>query len=94
MIGLPTGKTTGLVVLDVDGEAGAESLRQLERRHGELPSTASVATPSGGQHFYFWPGVPMITRAPISTDWPGVDIRGTEAMWSCRRPFVRMGGRT
>lgn len=93
MIGLPTGRTTGLVVLDVDGEAGAESLRQLERRHGELPSTASVATPSGGQHYYFpWPGVRVITRAPISTDWPGVDIRG-DGGYVVVPPSVRADGR-
>lgn len=53
MIGMPTGAASGLVVLDVDGDAGFESLRELERQHGSLPSTTSVKTPGDGQHFYF-----------------------------------------
>src|SRR5207302_3330023 len=43
----------GLLVLDVDGEAGARSLAALETLHGKLPETCTVSTPSGGQHFYF-----------------------------------------
>src|SRR5690606_4092098 len=52
-IGVRTGAESNLVVLDVDGDDGAESLRRLEREHGDLPVTASVRTPSGGSHFWF-----------------------------------------
>lgn len=41
-----------LIVLDVDGEAGWESLRALERKYGELPTTVAALTGRGG-HFYF-----------------------------------------
>lgn len=52
-IGVRTGAPSHLVVLDVDGDDGFESLRKLERKHEALPVTASVKTPRGGQHFYF-----------------------------------------
>lgn len=61
-IAIPTGAASGLVVLDVDvddngNEVGADSLRELERGHAELPPTASVKTPRGGGHYWFiWPG--------------------------------------
>jgi len=48
-----TGQVSRLVVIDVDGDVGAESLCDLEREHGKLPITTSVVTPRGGQHFYF-----------------------------------------
>jgi hypothetical protein len=70
-----TGRESRLVVLDVDGEAGIESLRELERDLGELPATASVCTPRGGQHFYFeHPGVEVPTSAGRVGG--GIDVRG------------------
>jgi len=42
-----------LLVLDVDGEVGVRSLAALEAKHGKLPETCRVSTPSGGQHYYF-----------------------------------------
>jgi hypothetical protein len=52
-LALRTGAVSRVVVLDVDGDEGAESLRALEREFGALPATKSVKTPSGGSHFYF-----------------------------------------
>ncbi len=52
-VALLTGAQSRVVVLDVDGDDGAESLRDLEREQGALPSTTSVVTPRGGQHYYF-----------------------------------------
>jgi hypothetical protein len=74
-VAIRTGAISRLVVLDIDGEGGAESLRALERDHGPLPCTASVVTPGGGQHFYFkHPG----TAVPSSAEKlaAGVDTRG------------------
>ena len=48
---IATGK--GLVVLDVDGEAGKASLKKLEDRYGPLPVTRTVTTGSGGKHYHF-----------------------------------------
>lgn len=58
LVGLPTGKTSGLFVVDLDtdretGEAiGEASLAALGLSHliGTVPT---VATPSGGRHLYF-----------------------------------------
>jgi len=53
---MPTGSISGFDVLDVDvkaGKPGDESLRQLETRHGQLPDTPIVLTPTGGFHYYF-----------------------------------------
>ncbi len=52
-VALVTGSASGLVVLDVDGDEGSETLRTLERDHEPLPRTASVVTPNGGGHYYF-----------------------------------------
>jgi Bifunctional DNA primase/polymerase, N-terminal/Primase C terminal 1 (PriCT-1) len=70
-----TGRASGLVVLDVDGDEGIASLRDLERQHEHLPTTASVVTPSGGQHFYFaHPGGHIPNSASVLG--AGLDIRG------------------
>jgi putative DNA primase/helicase len=55
-IGIPTGKASGLWVLDVDmgdGKIGKKSLKKLIEKHGELPTTRTIQTPSGGLHFIF-----------------------------------------
>lgn len=75
MLAIPTGARTGLVVLDSDGDDGAESLRKLEREHAPLPRTASAVTPRGGGHTYFaHPGGEVPNS--VGTLGPGLDIRG------------------
>lgn len=70
-----TGKPSGLIVLDVDGQEGADNLRGLEREHGSLPRTASTTTPRGGSHCYYRaPAEPVKTSAGVIA--PGVDVRG------------------
>jgi hypothetical protein len=54
---VPTGHASGLWVLDVDGQAGRDSLSQLLARLG-LESVADLTpvisrTPSGGLHLFF-----------------------------------------
>jgi hypothetical protein len=74
-IGLACGAASNVVVLDVDGDVGALSLRQLESQHTAIPVTASVDTPSGGRHFYFkHPGTEI--RNSVSMLGMGIDIRG------------------
>ena len=74
-IGVRMGQPSGLVVLDVDGQDGADALHEFERQHGELPVTASVVTPRRGQHFYFvWPGFTVKTTAGALAT--GIDVRG------------------
>lgn len=52
-IGVACGEASGVLVLDIDGEAGQQSLMALEAEHGALPMTWTVITGSGGQHLYF-----------------------------------------
>jgi hypothetical protein len=80
----------GLVVLDVDGDDGAESLRALERRHGELPPTVSVVTGGGGQHFYFTCSAPV--RNSAGRLGSGLDIRG-DGGYVIAPPSVHASGR-
>ncbi len=73
-IAVRTGSESDLVVLDVDGEAGADSLHELERRHGELPETSARETGGGGEHYYFThPGGEI--RNSAGKLGPGLDIR-------------------
>lgn len=74
-VAVRTGAESGLVVLDVDGDAGHAALRRLLAEHGSLPPTAAVATPSGGAHHYFrHPGGRIANSAGKLGD--GLDVRG------------------
>jgi len=56
MIGVPTGKPSGMFALDVDvknGKDGAATLRALEAEYGPLPPTRTVRSASGGYHIFF-----------------------------------------
>jgi regulator of replication initiation timing len=74
-VAVATGALSGVVVLDVDGDVGWDSLHDLEDHHDTLPDTKSLTTPSGGQHFWFkHPGVEIRNTAGFPG--PGLDIRG------------------
>jgi hypothetical protein len=72
-----TGPESGILVLDVDGKQGEESLIQFEQRGSRhLPDTYTVRTGGGGQHLYFlWPEGADV-RNSQSRIAPGLDIRG------------------
>ena len=74
-VAVRTGAESGLVVLDVDGEYGFESLNELQAEYEQLPRTRSVVTPRGGEHFFFrHPGVPI--RNTQGSPALGLDVRG------------------
>jgi len=76
-IGLPTGKTNNLVVVDVDVKNDADgmaSLKQLQDECGEF-DTRVVHTPSGGLHFYFKYPQDVDTIKNRTNMKPGIDIR-------------------
>lgn len=53
-IGIPTGLSFGLGVLDVDPRhRGDETLQNLINEHENLPETFCVQTGGGGEHYYF-----------------------------------------
>ena len=74
-LGIATGVTSNLIVLDVDCDRGGDrALAELEHRYGPLPPTVRAVT-GRGEHLYFrHPG----GRVPNSNDKiaRGLDIRG------------------
>lgn len=75
-IGIVTGIISGLVVLDVDGPAGEETLK---KQGFDLPPTVCSRTGGGGWHFFFaYPGFECrnFTGKTGETVLPGVDFRG------------------
>jgi Bifunctional DNA primase/polymerase, N-terminal/Primase C terminal 1 (PriCT-1) len=87
-VGVATGN--GLVVLDVDGDVGAESLHELAREHGGLPATVSAVTGGGGEHFYFRTEAPVRNSAGKLA--PGLDVRG-EGGYVVAPPSLHPSGR-
>jgi putative DNA primase/helicase len=76
-IGMRTGAVSRIVVLDIDGESGEESLIELERSVGPLPATREVLTPHGRHLHYVYPeGVSLVRCAVAYRGLAGLDIRG------------------
>mgnify|MGYP001184559988 FL=1 len=76
-IGIVCGAVSGLVVLDVDGPEGEESLKALEAAIGPLPETVEALT-GKGRHLYFaHPGVEIRPSAGVLG--PGMDVRGDDS---------------
>ncbi len=78
-IGLPTGRRSGVFVVDVDyGKGGFETLALLIQKHGAewLEGVPWVRTGGGGAHLYF--RCPLDKELPNTTGkiGPGVDTRG------------------
>jgi len=77
MIGVPTGKKSGLSVLDVDRKNGVDGLENLREALGFNPFdlTPLVAeSPSGGLHFYFRYNGNLKNSAGLLA--AGIDVRG------------------
>lgn len=81
LIGVPTGQTTGIFVLDVDTAKHDTAAEWLERHASYLPETRSHRTQSGGLHLLFkhHPGL-RNTQAKLAL---GVDTRaeGGYVLW-------------
>jgi hypothetical protein len=76
-IGAPTGKVSGLMLLDIDPDKGGdESLSMLVLEHGDLPPTLHAKTPRNGDHFYFKDPTETEVRNSESKIGKGIDIRG------------------
>lgn len=74
-VGILTGAPSELVVLDVDGDLGENSLHRLTAQHGLLPDTVEALSGGGGRHILFQhPG--HTVRNSAGKLGPGLDIRG------------------
>jgi hypothetical protein len=76
-IGIPTGKASGLLVVDLDSyKPGAMTVAEFEEKYGVIPDTATVRTGGGGVQFYFlYPDGEEI-RNSTGMLGPSVDVRG------------------
>ena len=76
-IGIATGPTSGIAVLDVDPRhGGTEALRDLIAREiCDLPDMPTARTPSGGMHYYMAHRDDLKTCAGLIG--PGLDVRST-----------------
>jgi len=95
-LGLANGRTSGMVVVDVDPPEGEHSLTRLRDAGYELPETAMVRTGSGGFHLYYAaPGIPVgntAGRLPgVSLELPGIDLRA-EGGYVVAPPSVHASG--
>lgn len=74
-IGVVCGAVSNLVVLDIDGEEGFQSLKA---KGLEIPKTCTVKTGRGKHYYFLHPGVPTRNFAKGRTSFPlpGVDFRG------------------
>lgn len=75
-IGIATGEQSGVFVLDVDGEQGETSIRDIESTFGKLPETYEVET-SRGRHLYFLQPAGTKTKSQASGEIGAkLDVRG------------------
>jgi Bifunctional DNA primase/polymerase, N-terminal/AAA domain/Primase C terminal 2 (PriCT-2) len=85
-VGVPTGKISGIWVLEADTPEGHDvdgitSLRALEAQHGKLPDTLTAVSPTGSLHYYIkHPGGDIKIKNSASEIAPGVDVRGDGGM--------------
>lgn len=80
MVGAVTGRSSGMIVIDIDPEEGQNPFdmwEDLEKKFGEVIPNFVVATPSGGLHLYC--EMPKDTDIPNTTGklGKGIDTRGT-----------------
>lgn len=73
-IGIATGRSSGIFIVDVDGDVGKASLKKLQAKHGRLPETVTVKTGSG-RHLYFQCDGLRIGNS-VGTLRSGIDVRG------------------
>jgi hypothetical protein len=76
MIGVPTGRASGLVVIDVDVKNGARGQEWLDYNQDALPETRTHRTRSGGLHLVFRMPADVEIRNSASRVAPGIDVRG------------------
>lgn len=88
-IGIATGRMSGIVVIDIDGELGAKSIKMLQRRCGKLPETLTSQTGNGAHIIYRSGGHGYKNRTGI---YPGVDIRG-DGGYIVAPPSVHIAGK-
>jgi Bifunctional DNA primase/polymerase, N-terminal len=90
-VGVACGATSGIDVVDVDGEAGRATLAEVEAACGPLPATPRQVTGSGGLHviFAYDPARPIGNRV---RGLPGIDTR-SDGGYVVVSPSIHPNGR-
>jgi hypothetical protein len=96
MIGVPTGAKSGMWVVDVDIDPGANldgmtTLQKLIAQYGELTTTLISITPRGGRHLIFSWSNGVDIRNSAGKLGPGIDVRGNGG-YVCLPPSRRTDG--
>ena len=91
-IAIATGAGSGIWVLDIDGDKGEQTLRNLEAEYGVLPATVEAITGAGRHLYWRWPTGTTIRNTQCRDDLPGVDVRG-EGGYVLAPPSVHPSGR-
>ena len=73
-IGIATGRSSDIFVLDVDGEDGKAGLEKLKAKHGSLPNTVTIKT-GKGRHLYFRCNGARVGNS-VGKLGEGIDVRG------------------
>jgi len=76
LIGMPTGRVSGLVAIDIDIRPGHTGMDWLDEHRYALPETRTHKTRSGGLHLLFRVPEDIDIRNSASRIAPGVDVRG------------------
>lgn len=93
-IGIPTGKASGFIVLDIDAHKnGFESLKALEGKYGVFPDTMESVTGKGGRHKFFCYRKEIDIRNSVEMLGAGLDIRGNGG-YVVAPPSIHSSGRT
>jgi len=75
-IGMPTGKGSRVVVLDVDPRnGGTDSFYRLQEKYGRIPDTSSQKTGGQGTHFLFEYPTGESIRSTTLNGYSGLDIK-------------------
>ncbi len=93
-LGIATGKSSNVIVLDIDTHKGGRVLETLEDLiGGRVPITPTVKTGSGGLHYYFqYPGAQVThLRNSVEKLGKGIDIRG-DGGFVCAPPSPQPSG--
>jgi len=92
-IGIPTGKASGLLTVDIDPRHGGDcSLTELIEAHGQLPETMEVRTGGGGHHIIFAYPQGAEIRNSAGKLGEGIDVRG-EGGYNVAPPSLHASGR-
>jgi len=76
-IGIVTGLRSGLLILDVDGPTGEQSLAKLQAHYGQLPETLTVKTGKGFHLYMRYPSDANIKNDVGRRLGAGLDVRGS-----------------